>query len=80
MIPHDPLRIASAHGLATYASDGSVLDVWFPDPHLGNLEDAAKVAGELAAAAQSDAERGTTQSVVSLEIDVDVAPADTADV
>ena len=75
-----PLRIASAHGLATYASDGSVLDVWFPEPRLGTLEDAAQLAGELAAAAQSDAERGTTQSVVSLQIDVDVAPADTADV
>ena len=75
-----PLRIASAHGLATYASDGSVLDVWFPEPRLGTLEDAAQLAGELAAAAQSDAERGTTQAVVSLEIDVDVAPADTADV
>lgn len=77
-----PLRLASAHGLATYADDGSVLDVWFPNPRMGTLDDADKLTGELAAAAAAgaDPQRDTTQGVVSLEIDVDVAPADTADV
>ncbi|MFL4474708.1 2,3,4,5-tetrahydropyridine-2,6-dicarboxylate N-succinyltransferase [Paeniglutamicibacter sp. MACA_103] len=76
---HD-LRIASAHGLATYAADGTVLDAWFPAPVVGVLEKAAKISGDLAAAARDDAERGTTQSVIALEINLDVAPADTADV
>src|SRR5699024_8045692 len=35
---------------------------------------------ELAAAASDDSARGTTQEVVSLTINLDVAPADTADV
>jgi 2,3,4,5-tetrahydropyridine-2-carboxylate N-succinyltransferase len=76
---HD-LRIASAHGLATYAADGSVLDAWFPNPVVGVLEDAAQISGDLAAAARDDAGRGTTQAVIALEINLDVAPADTADV
>ena len=74
------LRIASAHGLATYASDGSVLDVWFPDPVLGTLDPTDPLMGELSAAIVADAERGTTQRVISLEIGVDVAPYDAADV
>ncbi|MGB9034031.1 MAG: 2,3,4,5-tetrahydropyridine-2,6-dicarboxylate N-succinyltransferase [Paeniglutamicibacter sp.] len=74
------LRIASAHGLATYASDGTVLDVWFPHPVMALLEDAAQVSGDLAAAASKDEARGTTQSVISLEINLDVAPADAPDV
>ena len=78
--PAQDLRIASAHGLATYASDGAVLDVWFPRPVLAVLEDAAQVAGDLAAAARADEARGTTQSVIALEINLDVAPADAPDV
>ncbi|MBV1779543.1 2,3,4,5-tetrahydropyridine-2,6-dicarboxylate N-succinyltransferase [Paeniglutamicibacter sp. ABSL32-1] len=74
------LRIASAHGLATYAADGAVLDAWFPAPVMGELDDAAQISGDLAAAARDDAERGTTQAVIALEINLDVAPADTADV
>lgn len=79
-VPAQDLRIASAHGLATYASDGLILDVWFPQPALGILEDTAQIEGDLAAAASDDADRGTTQGVISLEINIDVAPADTADV
>jgi len=74
------VRLASGHGLATIAADGTVLDVWYPAPVLGELSSADELAGELAAAAQDDAARGTTQKVVSLTIDLDVAPADTADV
>ncbi|PQZ95969.1 2,3,4,5-tetrahydropyridine-2,6-dicarboxylate N-succinyltransferase [Arthrobacter sp. MYb227] len=77
---HPQLRIASAHGLATYGADGSVLDVWFPDPILGTLDPADPLIGELSAAAIEDAPRGTTQRVISLEISVDVAPYDAADV
>jgi len=74
------VRLASAHGLATIASDGTILDVWYPAPVLGELAKAEGLSGELAAAAQDDAARGTTQKVVSLTINLDVAPADTADV
>lgn len=74
------VRLASAHGLATIASDGTILDVWYPAPVLGEIALAEVLSGELAAAAQDDAARGTTQKVVSLTINLDVAPADTADV
>lgn len=74
------VRLASAHGLATVASDGTILDVWYPAPVLGELAQAEELSGELSAAAQVDAARGTTQKVVSLTINLDVAPADTADV
>ena len=74
------VRLASSHGLATVAADGTILDVWYPAPVLGELSAAEELSGELAAAAQDDAARGTTQKVVSLTIDLDVAPADTADV
>ncbi|CBT76394.1 MULTISPECIES: 2,3,4,5-tetrahydropyridine-2,6-dicarboxylate N-succinyltransferase [Glutamicibacter] len=74
------VRLASAHGLATIASDGTILDVWYPAPVLGEIALAEELSGELAAAAQDDAARGTTQKVVSLTINLDVAPADTADV
>ncbi|MGO2936261.1 MAG: 2,3,4,5-tetrahydropyridine-2,6-dicarboxylate N-succinyltransferase [Glutamicibacter arilaitensis] len=74
------VRLASAHGLATIASDGTILDVWYPAPVLGEISLAEELSGELAAAAQDDAARGTTQKVVSLTINLDVAPADTADV
>jgi 2,3,4,5-tetrahydropyridine-2-carboxylate N-succinyltransferase len=47
---------------------------------LGELAQAEELSGELSAAAQDDAARGTTQKVVSLTINLDVAPADTADV
>jgi 2,3,4,5-tetrahydropyridine-2-carboxylate N-succinyltransferase len=74
------VRLASAHGLATIASDGTILDVWYPAPVLGEIALAEELSGELAAAAQDDAARDTTQKVVSLTINLDVAPADTADV
>jgi 2,3,4,5-tetrahydropyridine-2-carboxylate N-succinyltransferase len=78
--PADPtVRLAAGYGLATYAADGSVLDVWFPAPSLGPLDGAEKMSGELAAVRVDDADRGTTQSVVEIEIDLDVAPADAVD-
>ncbi|MET1035733.1 MAG: 2,3,4,5-tetrahydropyridine-2,6-dicarboxylate N-succinyltransferase [Arthrobacter sp.] len=73
------MRLASGHGLATYAADGSVLDVWFPAPVLGPLTSAPQIAGELESVRSDDADRGTAQRVVRLEIDLDVAPADAVD-
>jgi 2,3,4,5-tetrahydropyridine-2-carboxylate N-succinyltransferase len=75
-------RTAHGTGLATVASNGTILDVWYPQPALGEApagEDAA--AAELAALAADgeDAARGTRLEVVSRSIDLDAAPADTAD-
>jgi 2,3,4,5-tetrahydropyridine-2-carboxylate N-succinyltransferase len=68
--------IASGHGIATIAQ-GSILDVWFPNPTLSALTGAAP--SELTALATSDDVRGVTRQVVSLEIDIKNPPADAAD-
>jgi 2,3,4,5-tetrahydropyridine-2-carboxylate N-succinyltransferase len=75
-------RTAHGTGLATVASNGTVLDVWYPNPALG-----AAPAGDNPAAAElagiaadgEDAARGTRLEVVSRSINLDDAPADTAD-
>lgn len=73
-------RLVSGHGLATTAADGAVLDVWFPAPVAGPLSAAdASLRDTLRALAADDADRGTTQAVVELEVDLDAAPASTAD-
>ncbi|HET7414422.1 MAG TPA: 2,3,4,5-tetrahydropyridine-2,6-dicarboxylate N-succinyltransferase [Arthrobacter sp.] len=81
---HDtaPSRRAHGFGLATIASDSTMLDVWYPAPALGSLADADRaIEQELSqvAANGADADRGTTLQVVSTDIDLDAAPADTAD-
>ena len=68
--------IASGHGIATIAQ-GTILDVWFPNPTLTALSGAAP--SELTALATADNVRGVTRQVVSLEIDIKNAPADAAD-
>jgi 2,3,4,5-tetrahydropyridine-2-carboxylate N-succinyltransferase len=68
--------IASGHGIATIAQ-GSILDVWFPNPTLSALSGAAP--SELTALATADDVRGVTRQVVSLEIDIKNPPADAAD-
>lgn len=77
---NSPVRLASAHGLATIAEDGTVLDAWYPAPVLGVLDDAPQITGELSVAAAKDPARKVRQEVVSLTINLDVAPADTCDV
>jgi 2,3,4,5-tetrahydropyridine-2-carboxylate N-succinyltransferase len=69
-------RLAHGHGIATL-SGSSVLDVWFPAPALGSL--ASTPDESLRALAKPDADRGVTREVVSLEIDLDVAPKDALD-
>ncbi len=62
-----------------------MLDVWFPAPALGtaaeNLRDVANADQSLLdiADAGADADRGTEQKVVFVQIHLDEAPADTAD-
>lgn len=75
-------RIASGHGLATVAADGTVLDTWFPSPALTSLSDNqdAELLNSLKAAESSDAERGVETKAVSVEADLDAEAASTSDV
>ncbi|PRY15162.1 2,3,4,5-tetrahydropyridine-2,6-dicarboxylate N-succinyltransferase [Kineococcus rhizosphaerae] len=78
--PHETRR-AWGHGLATYAADGTVLDVWFPFPALGDPASTSSygVPAELASLEDDDIHRRTKQRVLTVEIDLDEAPRDTAD-
>ncbi|MCB5273308.1 2,3,4,5-tetrahydropyridine-2,6-dicarboxylate N-succinyltransferase [Arthrobacter sp. SO5] len=86
-VPADS-RSAYGYGLATVSTrngEGTVLDVWFPAPALGtaaeNLRDVESADPALTeiAAGGDDADRGTEQKVVFVQIHLDEAPADTAD-
>jgi hypothetical protein len=80
-------RSAYGFGVATIATgngDATVLDVWFPAPALGTaaenlraVENADEALAQIAEAG-TDADRGTEQKVVFVQIDLDEAPADTA--
>jgi 2,3,4,5-tetrahydropyridine-2-carboxylate N-succinyltransferase len=74
------MGMAWGHGLATVASDGTVLDAWFPSPALDQAPAGVKpVPAELAAHVGPDARREVTVEFVTTEIEVDAAPASTAD-
>jgi len=73
---------AWGHGLATLASDGSVLDVWYPNPQLGDApkSDALWVVPkELDALVCDDARRNVGVVVVRTEIDLGLPVSSTAD-
>lgn len=75
-------RTASGYGLLTITTDdstapGTVLDAWFPAPVLGETDSAAPA--ELAALAVTDEARATRRELRLVTIDLDAAPADTAD-
>jgi 2,3,4,5-tetrahydropyridine-2-carboxylate N-succinyltransferase len=81
-------RSAYGFGLATITSatgEATVLDVWFPAPALGvaadNLRAVENADETLVQLAESgtDTDRGTEQKVVFVQINLDEAPADTAD-
>ncbi len=76
---------AWAHGLATVSTDsateGSVLDVWFPHPHLGERPADDEAPRELVEATGSDHARRIRREVVTVEIaDLAAAPTTTAEV
>ena len=81
-------RSAYGFGVATIAvanGDAAVLDVWFPAPslgiaaeHLRAVENADEALTQVAEAG-TDEDRGTEQKVVFVQINLDEAPADTAD-
>ena len=66
---------ASGHGIATIAG-GVVIDTWFPLPTLGGL---SAVPSDLQALVGIDAIRGVSKELVSIEIDLDKAPANVSD-
>jgi len=73
---HQSTAIASGHGIATYSGE-TVLDVWFPEPKLGPLVgDAPAAISQLIGV---DEVRKVKRELVSLEIDLQVAPANAAD-
>ena len=75
-------RTAWGYGLATVAGDGTVLDTWFPEPRLGSIpagRDRWIAPAEFEALAVEDARRNVRVDIVTVEIDLDAAPASTPD-
>ena len=68
--------LAHGHGIATIAGS-TVLDVWYPSPALGALTGTPDAT--LSSMVGSDEARGVTRELVSLEINLDVAPKDAKD-
>ncbi|MFI5732008.1 2,3,4,5-tetrahydropyridine-2,6-dicarboxylate N-succinyltransferase [Kribbella sp. NPDC051587] len=66
-------------GLATVTAGGSVLDVWYPAPELGERPEGVKAPAELVAAEGHDELRAVRREVVSTQIVLDEAPVGTAD-
>ena len=68
-------------GLATIDASGTVLDVWFPAPALGEKPAEAIPPADLSALQGTDTDRGVTRDVLLVEIpDLQAAPATTEDV
>lgn len=69
---------ASGVGLSTVAANGTVLDVWFPQPALGGLSQAPRPS--LSELESIDNDRKVSRKVVEIEIDLSAAPQSTIDV
>ncbi|WP_210479369.1 2,3,4,5-tetrahydropyridine-2,6-dicarboxylate N-succinyltransferase [Naasia sp. SYSU D00948] len=75
-------RKAWGYGLATVASEGTVLDTWFPEPKLGAFpagRDRWIAPKQLQEQAGADARRDVRIDTVTVEIDLDRAPGSTSD-
>lgn len=75
-------RQAWGYGLATVASDGTVLDTWYPEPQLGGLPEGRDrwiAPAHIEELATPDPRRDVTVDIVTLEINLDEAPASTSD-
>jgi 2,3,4,5-tetrahydropyridine-2,6-dicarboxylate N-succinyltransferase len=74
---------AWGHGLATIvtsgASEGTVLEAWFPTPALGSRPDGDEPPADLAAQAREFPERRVRTEVVTVEVDLTAPPQDAAD-
>jgi 2,3,4,5-tetrahydropyridine-2,6-dicarboxylate N-succinyltransferase len=71
-----PSGLASGHGIATL-SGTTVLDLWFPSPSLGALT--GKPDQSLTELVGKDDVRKVTREIISIEIDLSVAPQSAAD-
>ncbi|TSD54403.1 2,3,4,5-tetrahydropyridine-2,6-dicarboxylate N-succinyltransferase [Aeromicrobium piscarium] len=72
---------AFGYGLATVTPDGTVLDVWYPEPQLGAASDSLSEPDDLVRAAGDDEVRQVTRAVVFTQIeDLQAAPQDAYDV
>ena len=75
-----PQTSAHASGIATIASDGAVLDVWYPEPRLGRPASDTPATGDLEALTGDDPIRDVRRTVVHTVIDdLEAAPVDAAD-
>ncbi|MCU1570854.1 MAG: dapD [Naasia sp.] len=75
-------RLAWGYGLATVAGDGTVLDTWFPEPHLGSFpagRDRWIAPAELEAHAGLDSRRDVRIDTVTVDIDLDRPAGGTSD-
>ena len=72
-------RKAWGVGLATVHDSGAVLDAWFPAPALGARPADAPAVAELDALVGADEVRAVRREVVTVEVDLDAAPADATD-
>jgi 2,3,4,5-tetrahydropyridine-2-carboxylate N-succinyltransferase len=75
-------RAAWGYGLSTISGDGTVLDTWFPEPKLGALPEGTEpyiAPADLEELIGSDARRNVRVEFVTIEIDLDAAPASTPD-
>ncbi|MBO1754219.1 2,3,4,5-tetrahydropyridine-2,6-dicarboxylate N-succinyltransferase [Allobranchiibius sp. CTAmp26] len=74
-------RTAWGHGLTTTTYDGTVLDTWYPTPHLGDApaDDPYSTPARLAALAGDDIARRVKTATVSTQVDLDLPPADVPD-
>ena len=67
---------ASGHGIATL-SGATILDVWFPSPTLGGLS--REIPAVLNSLVGKDDVRKVSREIVSVEIDLNLAPKDAKD-
>ncbi|MDP9183292.1 MAG: 2,3,4,5-tetrahydropyridine-2,6-dicarboxylate N-succinyltransferase, partial [Actinomycetota bacterium] len=67
-------------GLASITDDGTVLDVYYPAPALGEAPTEETVSAELQSLARADKARGLRTEVVRTVVDLDADPSDAADV
>jgi len=75
-------RAAWGYGLATVSGDGTVLDTWFPEPKLGAVPagtDRYIAPADLEEQLRADPRRNVRIDFVTIEIDLDAAPASTSD-
>ncbi|MCU1470092.1 MAG: dapD [Glaciihabitans sp.] len=75
-------RAAWGYGLATIAGDGTVLDTWFPTPTLGAMPGGTErylAPADFEALIGDDPRRNVRLDFVTVEIDLDAAPASTSD-